>query len=253
MNQLEGAKPVEVRIGFVREKLSQFASSETPEREKMLKGVVSFTKENVDKEVMEGLVDEEFQARFEKAIERTLQTPFVITADVSAGLDGRKANPWKGSNTMCAIDSTGKVLAANTVPEKELASYGDLNRYSLIKALCTLHLDKAGKTGNLANIENFRYLIGLGLTPFDDIFAGSSKEAVIDGAENKIFIAGSGCHVENSYLTELLGGANPAQDTLAGVFDGIFSDITANFISDPNQTTAEIPEPKELAQIRISN
>lgn len=237
----------------LQEKLTQFASFGTKEREKTLPELTGFIEANAKEPIVQRLVDKEFEDKLKNAVEHTLATKFrrqdgSIVEDI-----------WEGEYTVTALSEDGKIMGALSKPGKVWELYGDLNKYGLIKALCELHLYKVNRFEGLSDPDNFKYLVGLGLRPVkpDDesfepnLFTGSATGVNVDG--KVIYIAGSGCWVNRGYLGELLAGATPGIDTQAGLFEKTFSRITGSYLQNSGQEAQILPEPREIQQLRINN
>lgn len=167
--------------------------------DKKLVEVVGFLANQADKDAMDNLVSPEspFQAKLAEATTRTLSTPIKINPDVDPS-DG-----LRGHGTAVALSSEGEVLGTFNRPtglEGEPANYGDLRRYALIKAMCSLHLEKAGKSGGM--LGNYDYLAGLGLIPYENLFTGAADQPIeLEG--KKVFIAGSGLEAKRRIYRDI--------------------------------------------------
>lgn len=248
MEQGEGGK--DKLATSLQDQLKKFASSETKDREGAIVELVAFIKANADREVMDKLVDKEFQPKLEASAIQTLETQF-------KRYDGTLVEKvWEGGYTVVALTENGEVKGASTIEGSVWKAYGDLNKYALIKALCELHLYKANRFGGLSDPDNFKYLVGLGLKPDDgkedtdpDLFTGSTKAVAV--GDDVLYVASSGAAADRSYLTELLAGGEPKINTQAGLFDSVFSRFTASYLRGETQTV--FPEPREIQQLRINN
>jgi len=243
MEEGEGGK--DLLATTLQDRLTKFASSETEEREKALPELVAFIKDGVDKEVLEKLTDKEFQPKLQDSVNRALQTKFKKH-------DGTEIEPWQGGHTVVVLDRDGKVKGAVSVDTEGLEEYGDLNKYALIKALCELHLYKDGREQGLSDPDNFTHLLSLGLKAGDDLFTGSVWQEDLN--HEVTFVGSSGCAPKRDYLRELLAGAEPTRDTQAGLFDSVFSSLTANNLLGGHLPRKQIySEPQEIQQLRINN
>lgn len=230
----------------LQRELIEFAlESDYKKLEEKLLPLVGLIKDVATIDVVSTLVDPEFQTGFEKAVFATDNISFIV--------EGKKKNPWQGGHAIVVLGSTGHIQGAVYEPTEGLEDYGDLTRYALLKAVYVLHLTKADRKGGLTNTDNWNYLVGLGLKPFDDVFSGAGDEpAHLENGD--FYIGGSGCNAARDYLSELLGGATPTGDTQSGRFDRIFCSITADFLTNKLPfSTRVIPEPRELQELRINN
>jgi len=229
----------------LKEKLRVFSLSSTPAREQQLSGLISIVQTKANKDTLSILVDNEFQGKLEVAVMKTLETPFEV--------NGEEINPWSESkgHTIVAIDANGNVRAAVSQPTEGLEEYGDLHPYALTKAVLSLHLTKKhfGQNNDIGMPLNFRYLRKLTET---NIFNGSSRLPAVIG-DHRFYIGGSGCAVNEKYLSDLLGGATPAHNTQAGRLDAIFCDLVGFYLEDSEQEVTALPEPEELQEIRFNN
>lgn len=237
----------------LQERLAQFSSSNTQEREKALSKLVAFIKADTDKKLMEKLVDKEFQPKLEDATRKTLAVEFE-----RHGQDPVK-KVWQDGYTVVALSEDGKVMGATSVPGEVWKVYGDLNKYALIKALAELHLYKANRFGGLSKPDNFKYLVGLGLKPPSknepdpDLFTGSTEGVAV--GDSIIYVGGSGCAADREYLKELLAMFKEGElaiDTQAGLFDSVFSRLTASYMRNPNLPQTR-QEPNSIQQLQIQN
>lgn len=227
----------------LQRQLTEFAKMSLEEQKKRLEGLVGHIINVATIDVVSVLVKEKHQQALENAAQNALMTEFIV--------GGEAINPWGTGRAVVALSQSGHILGALYSPTKELESYGDLTRYALAKAVCQLHLDKAGVKRGIESPEIFDYLASLGLKPFDTLFSGAFTTTYEGGT---VYLGGSGCNAEKGYLSGLLGGATPTGDTQSGRFDRIFLQITGRYLSgDLRPPVRPVSEPRELRVLRINN
>ncbi len=240
MEQGDGEK--EALAVALQDRLTQFASSQTTDREQALPELYDFIRKNVKGELLK--VKPAFQSELEQATDLTLKTPFDV--------NGEEVNPWSGGFTVVVLDNDGKISGADSVPTEGLEEYGDLHPYALGKAVFLMHLEKAGRKGGLDHQENYDYIKGL--FPREvTIYTGSARESLVVEGQT-YYLGASGCAVTEAYLTELLGGAKPSHGTQGGRFDGIFSDLAGFYMFDGKLSKPiKYQEPASVKDIRRNN
>ena len=234
------------RVELLKSKLKEFASSNTQTRERMLKDLFGLIKGTLTDPFMAELLvpNGETQIRLRRATESAFETPFKV--------NGEDQTIWESGYTVASLNQEGAVLGIISKPSPALKGYGYLGRFALSKAVCELHLDKADKKGGLSNLDNFDYISDIGLIPFQDLFTGSYP-GLVDFGYGTSYLGGSGCAVKENYLKDLLAGALPTADTLAGTFDAEFCKLTALYLSNPGTKPSSVPEPNVARMIRIQN
>lgn len=246
---MEEPQPTQERkekIDLLKSKLKEFASSGTQARERMLKDLFGIIKNTLIDPVMAELLvsSGETQIKLRKSAESAYETQFIV--------DGEAQVVWKSGYTVATLSEDGDVLGIVYKPTPTLKEYGYLGSYALSKAVCEMHLDKAGRKGGLSNLDNFDYISDIGLKPFEELFTGSYPGPVnLDG--KTAYLGGSGCAINEDYLKGLLGGAIPTPDTLAGTFDSEFCKLAAINLINPSNIPSPIPEPNTARFIRIQN
>lgn len=234
-----GPNPSETgqKTASLKEQLAAFAAIEDEAaRGQKLVEVANFLANEADKDTMDNLVSPEasFQGKLAEAVTATLATPIKLNDDAEP-VEG-----WRGHGTAVALASDGEVIGTFNKPtglEGEPANYGDLRRYALIKAMSSLHLEKAGKEGGM--LGNYDYLTGLGLTPYETLFTGDAEKAIeVDG--KKVYVATSGIEAREEFIgkhlkADLLLPEEPkvGRETRAGFFDGIASNRIARNLVHP--------------------
>ena len=231
----------------LQQRLKDFVEMKTPDRERQLPILTSYIFKNARAEILEKLINKNFQNKLVRAILTTLTTPFYI--------GNKEVIPWQGGYTVVVIDDKGTIVGMCHKPVDELfKTYGELTPYALSKAVLLLHLEKTGLKGGLDNQHNYEYIRNL-LPPESSIFTGTSQEPLLLD-RNVYYLGGSGCAVKKEYLSELLGAAVPHMNTQAGRFDSIFTELTKEYISNPitiGSFPAGIPEPEMIQNIRRNN
>ncbi len=236
----------------LKEQVAAFAAIEDEAaRGQKLVEVVDFIANQADKDTMDNLVSPEspFQGRLAEAVTKTISTPIKIN-DESESRDG-----WKGHGTAVMLTADGEAIGTFNKPtglEDAPHDYGDLRRFALIKAMCSLHLDKSGKPGGI--LGNYDYLTGLGLTPYETLFTGAADEP-IDLEGKKVFVAGSGLEAKEDFIGSYLKNALQLESvkvkrlTQAGLFDSLASNRIARNLIKPELSGSPIAMPsKEMAR-----
>lgn len=242
----------------LKEQLVAFAAIEDEAaRGQKLAEVVDFIKNVANKDTMDNLVAPEapFQGRLAEAVIATLESQIKISDDAEP-VDG-----WKGHGAAVALTADGEVLGTFNRPTgledplpDDKGNYGDLRRFALIKAMCGLHLEKAGKKGGM--LGNYDYLEKtVGLTPYDTLFIGAADESIeIDG--KKVYVATSGVEAKEEIISKYLQSAyilpvapKVDRETLAGLFDGLAGNrIARNLVAPQVQRDPIIIPPSEMTR-----
>lgn len=227
--------------------LGWFSTLTVREREAAIPGLLTLIKEHTYQESLGLLTRTLLQPRLQSAVEKTLQTPFIVNDE--------EVIPWSGGFTVVALDIHGKIQGAVTEPTKGLESYGDLYPYALMKTVLAAHLwknrypDTEDQLG-IGDVGKFKYLQEIA-TPHAIYNGATSSPAFLSDWAVSVHIGGSGCAATESYLKELLGGATPAPDTQAGRFDTIFCELIKGYLE--GKEVSALPEPRDLEEIRINN
>lgn len=242
------SQELEARVSTLRQKLHEFAKcNDMTEREKLLPDLAIFIQENVTKEVIENSINKESLIKdgLAQSIGLAKETPFDIK--------GELVNPWTKEGTIVVLDNDGNIAGSWSEATKGLEDYGDLHPYALHKALFSLHINLAGKTGGLEDEANFDYIASL--VPKEIIvFTGAPIEPLVL-SDKKYFIGSSGCSTTDEYTNELLGGmgAQRGPNTLAGYHDGIFAEHVQFYMKDNNPEVKPVKESAFVKQIRKAN
>src|SRR5688500_2875433 len=100
----------EIQAQELQERLQIFGiPSQEGRRESQIPDLLDSFPGAVDIDVLNHLKNPQEQARLMRAIDLTLQTPFLLE-------DGNIINPWAGGFTVVALDRDGRVEAAHTNP-----------------------------------------------------------------------------------------------------------------------------------------
>ncbi|HVF69507.1 MAG TPA: hypothetical protein VNA13_02995 [Xanthomonadales bacterium] len=255
-----GPSPVEAgqKAASLKEQVKAFAALEDEAaRGQKLKEVVDFIANEADKDTMDNLVSPEspFQGRLAEAVIATVESPIKVNDDAES------EEGWKGHGTAVVLTEKGEVIGTFNRPtglESPLpgnkGNYGDLRRFALIKAMCSLHLEKAGKKGGM--LGNYDYLEKeVGLTPYDTLFIGAADESVeVDG--KKAFVATSGVEAKEGFIGKYLKSAynlpevpKVDRETLAGLFDGLAGNrIARNLVGPQIQRDPIVIPPNEMSR-----
>lgn len=250
-----GPNPSEAgqKAASLKEQLKSFAAIEDEAaRGQKLVEVVDLLVNQADKDTMDNLASSEspFPFMLTKAVESTLLTPIKINDDP----DTEPVEGWRGHGTAVALASDGEVLATFNMPtglEGEPANYGDLRRFALVKAMCSLHLDKAGRTGGM--LGNYDYLQGLGLVPYDTLFTGAA-DSPIEMKGKRVFVAASGIEARKEFIEGYLKDAlqltevKVGRETQAGLFDSLASNRIARNLASPELAGPIVIPQKEMAR-----
>lgn len=238
---------LEINTNTLKQKLKEFASSDFDTREQLLPELAIFIQDNVNKEVIENSINKESLIKEElvQAIELAKETPFDIKGDL--------VNPWTKEGTIVVLDSDGNIAGSWSEPTKGLEDYGDLHPYALHKALFSLHLNLANKSGGLEDESNFEYISGL-VSKDITVFTGAPIEPLIL-SDKKYFIGSSGCAVTDDYVNDLMGGmgAQRGPNTLAGYHDGIFAEHVQFYMEDNHLVVKPMKESPFIKQVRKAN
>lgn len=181
----------------LQSKLSTYATSNIGKLEEGLFNICN-TFSGVDSQLLAYLIDPESQSRLTKAIDLTLETPFVLD-------DLTEILPYIGGFTMVAINEKGDIKAAHTNPEGSVYEYhGDnLYPYALSKAVQRLFLVRIGsREHGLENPRNYSYIRGF-ISP-QHVFLG---EAYSTPARTKtmpsehLILGASGCKLSRLLIS----------------------------------------------------
>jgi len=227
---------------LLQDRLTAFAAMDSDTQRAYLKQILDVIKASARKDILERLVEREYQERLVTAVEKTTQTDFIA--------EDTLISPWAGSATMVVVNLEGSILAAasyNTSNQTE-----DKTPFALAKATTAMHLYQARMFGGLHTVENMDYLARSGAQPLVDIFMGSGRHP-IQAETTRLFFGSAGCIPKSDYVKDLLAGAYPSYDTQAGLFDNIFSDIATEYFAYPTVEIRPRPEPNALREMRWRN
>ncbi len=243
---------------ILKDDLRAFAAKDTKTRENRLFDIVSSIKNNASLESILELTSPNKNIELERidyrpylysAARKTTNTLFTVGKE--------KVKPWEGGFTVISLRQDGTIPAGITNPRGRVyKEYGqNLYPYALTKAMFSLHLYLSGKKGGLGEVENIRYLQGLGFRGGENLFLG---EAIVPGPEgSSSFIGASGCELQSDYINSLLPRGMQYQypvDFLAGRADHEFAlQVAVNLKFSEAATQPVISEPKFFSDLRFAH
>lgn len=234
--------------------LKRFVSIDPQRRDSILPEAVKFLNDRFNKDIVDTPSNGELRQNLEAAAQLAIQTKFII---VNGAI-----KPWEGNYTLILIAQDGKTIAG----VQNQASGEDKFHFALQKALLHLHLDDVLMKGGLRNVRNIEYLAQKEyppekkFKPLENLFMGTAREPIRVG-DQLFYIGAAGCDVDREYLAGVLGlGENsegkkvlPGKDTQAGLFDNIFCDRVASYLTSGEILPTDVTEPEEIRRLRYQN